>query len=301
MSKKVRHPVMAATLWMMGALLSFMAMAVGARELSSELTTFQILFFRSLIGLPVVALFIARTGARQFGTRRFWLHGLRNGAHFTGQFGWFYGIAFIPLAEVFAIEFTVPVWTAIFAALLLGERITQARVAAICLGTIGTLLILRPGIAAVHPAALAVLIGAVGFGFSYALTKKLAATETALTVLFYMTLIQLPLGFVPAALQWVTPSPSMWPWLLVVGLTALTAHYCLVHAFALADATVVVPMDFMRLPLIALVGFLFYSEQISWFVFAGAVVIFAGNLINIRAERRRKRDTLVPGGATADL
>lgn len=300
MSKNVRHPVVAAALWMMGALLSFTAMAVGARELSSELNTFQILFFRSLIGLPVVALLIVRAGSPQFMTRRLWLHCVRNAAHYLGQFGWFYGIAYIPLAVVFAIEFTVPVWTAIFAALLLGERITRPRMLAVVLGIVGTLLILRPGASAVHPAALAVLIGAVAFSFSYVLTKKLAATETALTILFYMTLVQLPLGFAPSLVDWVTPSVPLWPWLLVVGVTALTAHYCLVRAFALADATVVVPMDFLRLPLIALVGFLFYGEQISWLVVAGAAAIFAGNLINIRAERRRRTGAVTPGGAAAD-
>lgn len=255
MSKKVRHPVMAATLWMMGALLSFMAMAVGARELSSELTTFQILFFRSFIGLPVVALFIARTGARQFGTRRFWLHGLRNGAHFTGQFGWFYGIAFIPLAEVFAIEFTVPVWTAIFAALLLGERITQARVAAICLGTIGTLLILSPR----HCRGASRGAGGIDrrrrLWLLVRAYQKTCRDRNRAHRAFLYDVDPTAAGICPRRPSLGDAVAIDVPWLLVVGLTALTAHYCLVHAFALADATVVVPMDFMRLPLIALVGF----------------------------------------------
>lgn len=277
---------MGATLWMAGALLSFMAMAVGGRELSAELGTFQILFFRSVIGLGVIALLLNQNGWAQIRTRRFGLHALRNFAHFGGQFGWFYGIAFIPLAEVFAIEFTVPVWTALLATILLGERFTRARLAAIVLGVGGVLLIVRPGLAMVHPAAIAVLLSACGYALSHTLTKKLAGSESPLAILFYMTFVQLPLGLAPAAMNWVTPSAPMWPWLVVVGLTALTAHYCMVRALALADATVVVTLDFLRLPLIALVGLVFYGEHSGWLVFTGAALILGGNLVNIRVERR---------------
>lgn len=285
MISRPANPVAVASLWMGGALLSFLLMAVGAREASAELGTFQILLFRSLIGLGVVLLILGRSGLRKVATAHAGLHMVRNGSHFIGQFGWFYGIAFIPLAEVFAIEFTVPVWTALFATLLLGERLTRARVLAIALGLAGVLIILRPGVAIVHPAALAVLVGAVAYGVSHTLTKKLSAHDRPLTILFYMTLMQLPLALVPALFDWTTPSASTWPWLLAVGLTALTAHYCMTRAFLLADATVVVPMDFLRLPLVALLGYLWYGESIEWFVFAGAALILLGNLLNLRKER----------------
>jgi len=149
------------------------------------------------------------------------------------------------------------------------------------------LLILRPGLAVVHPAALAVLLGAVAYGVSHTLTKKLSGYDRPLTILFYMTLMQLPLGLVPSLFDWTTPSLAMWPWLIAVGLTALSAHYCMTRAFLLADATVVVPLDFLRLPLVAVLGFLFYGESIEWFVFAGAILILAGNLLNIRGERAK--------------
>ncbi len=271
---------------MAGALASFIALALGGRELSAELGTFQILFFRSVIGLLVVSVLLQRAGWRQTRTRRPWLHLLRNLAHFGGQFGWFYGLAFIPLAEVFAIEFTVPIWTALLASLFLGERLTQARLAAIALGIAGLLVILRPGAAGVNPAALAVLGAAMGYATTHVFTKKLSTTDTPLTILFYMTLIQLPLALFPALTDWVIPSRAMWPWLLIVGAAALSAHYCLTRALTLADATVVVPMDFLRLPLIALVGFAFYGEAIQWGVLLGAGLMLWGNWINIRAERR---------------
>ena len=123
------HAVIAA-LWMSGTLVSFMAMAIGGRELSAQLSTFQILLFRSIIGLLIVGFLLWRSNWRQILTKHLWVHILRNISHFGGQFGWFYGIAFIPLAEVFALEFTVPVWTAVLATVLLREQITRARVAA---------------------------------------------------------------------------------------------------------------------------------------------------------------------------
>lgn len=270
-----------------GALLSFLAMAIGGRELSVELDTFGILFFRSLVGLAVVSLLLVRSGWRQITLRRLPLQVARNAAHFVGQFGWFYGVALIPLAEVFAIEFTTPAWTALLAALILGERLTRSRLAAVALGLAGIVVILRPGAAVIEPAALAVLLGAAAYGLAYVLTKKLSSTETPLAIVFYMTAVQLPLALVPSALDWVTPSPALWPWLLLVGVAGLSAHYCLTRALALADATVVVPFDFLRLPLALLAGFVLYAETVEPSVLAGAGLILLGNYLNIRAERRR--------------
>lgn len=280
--------VLQATFWMCGALFSFMTMAISGRELSTELTTYQILFFRSLIGVLIIGVLVARSGWGQIRTHRSGAHLVRNLAHFGGQYGWFYGLAFISLAEVIAIEFTAPVWTALLAALLLGERITLPRTLALLLGISGLLLILRPGMGVMHPAALAVLAGAVGYALSYIQTKSLSATETPLCILFYMTLMQLPMGMIPTLLDWQTPTPESTPWILLVGLTALSAHYCMARAFKLADATVVVPMDFMRLPLIALVGYMFYQEVIDWPVVLGAGLMLTGNFVNILAEHRKR-------------
>jgi drug/metabolite transporter (DMT)-like permease len=282
-------PIARAALWMVGALASFMAMAIAGRELAPALSTFQILLFRSLIGLVVISLVLTRSGWAQIRTRQPWLHLVRNVAHFGGQYGWFYGLAFIPLAEVFALEFTTPVWTALLATFLLGERITRPRIIAIAMGLLGLLLILRPGLEVIQPAALAVLGAAFGYALSHTLTKRITRSDSPLSVLFFMTVIQLPLALIPALPNWNTPPPALWPWLLVVGLAALSAHYCLTSALRLADANVVVPMDFLRLPLIALVGFLFYQEPLDWLVLVGAAVMLAGNYVSIRAERTASR------------
>ena len=288
-SENRRNHAFKAALWMSGTLASFMAMAIGGRQLSGDLTTFQILFFRSIVGLLIIAFFLWCSGWRQIISEHFKTHVLRNLAHFGGQYGWFYGIAVIPLAEVFALEFTVPLWTAILATILLGERISGARMTAIFLGVLGVVIILRPGLAVINPASLAVLGGAMGYALSHTLTRKLARVDTPLAILFYMTLVQLPLGFVASIFDWNTPSPAMLPWILIVGVAALSGHYCMARALALADAIVVVPLDFLRLPLIASVGALFYREPIDWLVLAGGAIMFSGNLINIRAEEKRNR------------
>jgi len=235
----------------------------------------------------VVAALLQRTGWGQIRTRRFGGHLLRNMAHLGGQYGWFLGIALIPLAEVFAIEFTTPIWTAILAALFLGERLTARRLVAIALGFAGVLVILRPGVGIVDPGAVAVLGAALGYAVAYVSTKSLARTESPIAILFYMTVLQLPLTFVAALPEWRWPSAPMWPWLIVVGVAALTAHYCITQALKRADATIVVPLDFLRLPLIAVIGYFAYAEPLNPFTLLGAALVLAGNYINTTTGFRR--------------
>jgi drug/metabolite transporter (DMT)-like permease len=275
---------------MSGALVSLVAMAVATRELSVYISISQILFFRSACGLMIISFLIWRTtNWRQVISPQLGSHFVRNMSHLCAQYAWIYGIIFIPMAEVFAIEFTAPVWTTILAAILLKERVTFPRVVSIAFGLVGVLVIVRPGIALVHHAALVVLGGSVCFALAYTMTKKISATDTPLCILFYMTAIQLPLALIPSMMNWRPVVQQAWPWILVVGVMALTAHYCMARAMKMADATIVVPMDFLRLPLIAAVGSIFYSEKVEIWVFLGAALILAGNLFSIKMEKRRKQ------------
>jgi drug/metabolite transporter (DMT)-like permease len=260
-----------------------MAMAISGRELSSELSTFQILFSRSFVGLVVIGALLQRTGWGRARTHSFGTHLVRNLAHFAGQYGWFTGLASIPLTEVFAIEFTMPIWTAILATLILGERMNGLRALAIALGFVGILVILRPGVASVSAGALAVLGAALAYAFAHTLTKLLSSQDAPIVILFYMTAIQLPLGLAASLPQWVWPSPAVWPWVALVGLTALSAHYCLTRAFQLADASVVIPLDFLRLPLIALIGLFFYGEPLEPWVMVGAAIVFVAIWLNLKS------------------
>lgn len=281
-------PILKAALWMLGALASFSLMAIAGRELSAELSTWQILALRSAIGVVVVLLVASRVGWHHLATGQPGLQVVRNLGHFVGQFGWFYGLSLLPLAQVFALEFTSPIWSALLAPLLLGERITPRRAAVIAIGFAGILIVIRPGLVPISTGAVAVLVAALGFAFAYVLTKRLTRTDSALAVVFYMSLVQLPLGMVPALFDWVMPSVHLYPWIAVVGVAGLTAHFCMARAFREADAVVVVPMDFLRLPLIAVTGLLVYGEPLDFWVLAGAAVIFAGNFLNVWAESRKR-------------
>lgn len=274
---------------MLGAVISFAAMAVSVRELSGTMQSAEIMFFRGLVGLAIVIPLVARRGWSLVATRRFGLHAVRNVIHFGAQFGWVYAIALLPLAEVTAIEFTTPIWVAVFAVAFLGEKMTRGKVVAVALGFLGIVVILRPGLEGVQLASLIVLGSAFGYAITHIFTKTLAETDAPLTIIFYMTAIQMPLAAVPALFQWTQPEWVDAPWLLVLGGSALTAHYCLARAFRLVDATVAVPIDFLRLPLVAAIGYLFYAEGLEVAVLVGAVMIFAGNYYNIVRESRGGR------------
>ena len=283
-------------LWMLGVLASFTSMAVSGREISRELDTFELMFYRSLLAMALILLFAAwsREGFRQLRSRRPGLQVLRNLFHFVGQFGWFYAIALIPLAQVFAIEFTTPLWIALLAPLVLGERLSRTRVLAAVLGFIGVLIVVRPGLATINPGTIAMLIGALGFAGSMMTTKRLTEYDRPVTILFYMTIVQAPIAFLPAlgGLSW--PTGGTWLWLFAVTLAGLAGHYCLARAFALADAVTVAPLDFLRLPLIALVGMALYAEPLDLWVFLGGGLILLGNYANLRMESRRTDSASLP-------
>jgi drug/metabolite transporter (DMT)-like permease len=278
---------------MVGALLSFSAMAVSIRELSrSGLSIFEILAIRSGGALLILfALLAVRPELRKYAMpRRMKLQLVRNVVHYVSQFAWAYSLTLLPLAMVFALEFTMPIWTALLAVWLLHEKLTKSRVGVVVLGLIGVLVILRPGIAAFNPAAFLVLAAAFGYGIVMVTTKKLTATESTFGIIFWMAVIQFPLSLLGSDIT-AYANFGLWqiPPALAVGLAGLTSHYCLSNAFRAGDATLVVPLDFMRIPLIAVVGWAFYGEQLDIFVLLGAGIIVVGVLWNLRAESRRGR------------
>lgn len=272
--------------WMGGAVVSFSVMAIAVRELLRALGIFEILFLRSLVSLILLAAVLPVVGWQALRTQRFGLHVVRNLFHFSGQYAWVYAIAWLPLATVFAIEFTMPVWAALLAVPILGERLNRGRVIMLVLGLVGIFIILKPGLAEVKPAALVMLAGSFAYAATMIGTKRLAQSDSAIAVLFYMSAIQVPLGLVPALPAWVTPGLVDLPWIVAVGATGLSAHFCMTRSLRIADATLVVPIDFLRLPLITAVGVLFYGEPLELSILLGAAVIFAGTYASIRLESR---------------
>jgi drug/metabolite transporter (DMT)-like permease len=283
MSERSHRSTMLAALWMTGWLAAMVTLAVAAREAGKLLHVFQIMEVRSLLGivifLPMVA---AAGGVRGIRTRHFGLHFGRNAVHYVAQFLWFLAITMIPIAEVVAIEFTGPVWVALLAVVALGERMTAARMAAVTLGVLGVAIIVRPGLDHVDVGQLVALLAAVGFAGSIILVKSLTRTESVVSIIFWMLIIQSAIGAVPAAMVWQTPPLAAWPWLAVIAVCGTYSHFCMAHALRHADATTVVPLDFLRVPLTAIAAWLVFSERFDIFTVIGAAVILGGNLLNLK-------------------
>ena len=278
-------------LWMTGTLLSFSAMAVSIRELSRALGILEILALRNALGLVILlALVLVRPELRHtIRTRHIWLHLMRNGVHFAAQFAWATSLTLLPLATVFALEFTMPAWTALLATIFLHERLTRSRIGAVVLGFVGVLVIIRPGLQSFQPAALLTLAAAFGYGITLTTTKRLTATDSTFAIVLWMNLMQLPMNLAGSdplfALK--LGSAQIVP-MIGLGIAGLTSHYCLSNAFRAGEATLVVPLDFLRIPLIALVGWSLYGEPLDIYVFAGAGLIISGILWNLRAETVRR-------------
>jgi len=283
------QPVVRAVLWMGGTVVSFLLMMVSARELVGTLSTFEILAFRSGVALLVLLPIVLRQGPARMATKHFGMHVTRNVFHLGGQFTWVIGVTWLPLAQVTALEFTTPLWTALLAVIFLKEELNRYRVIAVGLGLAGILIILRPGIGIISSEALIVLVGMIGYAISHVATKQLTRTESVLQIVFHMQAIQLPLALIPALFYWTQPEWRDAPWLIFIGVTALSAHYCMTRAMMLADVTVILPVDFLRLPCMAVIAWFVYAEAIDPMVLLGAAVIFGGNYYSVRGEIRMRR------------
>ena len=273
--------------WMALSMASFIGMSVGSRELAATLSIQQVLFFRALVGLFVILALGRALLPELRGRKLIRLHLLRNVVHFVAQYLWTIGIVLLPLASVFALEFTMPIWVAFFAWIFLKERLTTPRILATIGGFIGVLVIVRPGVGMVDPAAGLVLIAAAGYGLSLIFVKQLTRECSPGAIVVWMILIQLPLGFLAALTDWRVVQVTDIPWMLVAGLGALAAHYCQAQALKRLDASVVMPIDFLRVPLAAIVGYYAYAEAIDLWVFLGGGIILFSNYRAVMAERRR--------------
>jgi drug/metabolite transporter (DMT)-like permease len=275
-----------AALWMTGWLTLMLIVTIAGREATRELNVFQIMEVRSSLGLFMLYPLIRISGGfAAMRTSRPFQHIGRNLIHYSAQLGWFFALTLIPLAQVVSIEFTMPIWTAILAASFLGERMTFGKIAAIVLGVVGVTVIVRPVAGDINPGQLIALSAAVGFGISIAMVKSLTGTEKALTIVFWMLVIQSAAGLLPSLYVWRWPSAYAWGWMVVIAFCGTYSHYCMARAMLYADATVVLPMDFLRVPLTAIAGWLVYSERLDLFTVLGAALILTGNLLNLKDVR----------------
>ena len=283
---------MKAALWMLGGVLCFTAMAIAGRMVTRVHSTFEIMTTRSAIGfMLVIGYGLITHRLKEIYTARLSGHFLRNIVHFTGQNLWFLSLSLIPLAQVFALEFTAPIWVILLSPLFLNEPLTRPRLIAAALGFSGILIVARPDFAALNTGVLSAAGAAICFAAVQILTKRLTRGESVIGILFWLTLMQFCFGVICIAftgpITW--PTHSTLPWLGLIGLAGVTAHLCLTTALSLAPASFVVPIDFIRLPLIAVIAALAFAEPIDPMVLLGGAVIFTGIWINVRAQLRPNR------------
>jgi drug/metabolite transporter (DMT)-like permease len=276
---------------MSGTLISFILAAVSVRALSHSLNAFEMMSVRSAGGLAILLVMgLARPQLlRSVTLRQMRMQFVRNAAHFGSQICWTMAIVLLPFATVFALEFTIPAWVTVLAVLFLGERMTLTRASALAICFVGVLVILRPGFEAFKPAALVMIGGALLFAIAAVITKKLVVTESTFSIMLWMNLMQLPMNLAGSDPLFILRlDHTMAVPLIGIAVAGLAIHYCLTNAFRYGDAMIVVPMDFLRVPLIAVIGWIFYGERVDAFVFAGAAIIIGGVLWNIRGETQRE-------------
>ena len=276
-----------AALWMIGAIISFTSMAVAGRAISGQLDTFEIMLYRSIMGFGIVLVVASSVGTlSEINLKHFRLHLLRNIFHFIGQNLWFFALPLIPLAQLFALEFTSPIWVLLLAPFFLGEGLTLRKIAIAALGFIGVLIVARPEIGAVNIGIIAAACAAIGFAGAAILTRKLTVQNSLTKILFFLTGLQIIFGLICAGYDGdiALPSVAAAPWLILIGAAGLAAHFCMTKSLSLAPASLVMPMDFARLPLIAVIGVVFYGESLDFYLGFGATLILVANYLNLKRQ-----------------
>jgi drug/metabolite transporter (DMT)-like permease len=281
-------PVMQGLLWMMASTASFSAMIIAVRYLADTIPPFEQVFLRSVIslaiGLPMV-IRVWRETAHTFRPNALGrLYAGRGLSTYIGVSAWFFAIAALPLAEAVALHFTLPIIGLILSAVVLREHITRARWMAVVIGFGGVLIILRPGAEAFDIMALVVLLSAAGYASGDIFTKLLSRTEPVRLIVVNLNIYLIIFAAIPTALNWHTPPASDIPMILVMGVTAWMAHMCLAQAMKRADASVIIPMEFIRLPITAVGAYIFFAEVPGVWTMVGAAVIFFGTWQLARKE-----------------
>ena len=271
---------------MIGAGCSLVGMAILVRYLTPKYNVLELIFLRNVVNLALMVPWLMTAGLATLKTNRLGAHASRNAFLYAGNVAWYIGVTLVPLAELSALQFTMPIFTAVMAGLVLREKIGLHRALVIATGFVGTLIIVRPGTVELGTGPFVVLTAAFFYSCAYIGTKQLSGTDSGNQVVFYMSLFILIFSAIPAAFVWRTPDLADAAPLLAMGFVGYATHYCVTRSMAAADASFVVPFDFLRLPLSIGFGYVLFAEQLDPWVWLGAALIFAGAYYNTWRESR---------------
>lgn len=262
-------------LWMTLSSGFYALIYIVVRSLSETFAVNQIVFFRAVLGSAFMLPWLAAVGFSALKTAKMPLYLWRMFFSYIGAAAWMYGIAGMPLAEANALMFTMPLFTIVFAAIWLSEHPGPHRMVATAVGFAGALIILRPGLIDVSTPALATLFAAAAFSGALIGTKKLTATENPNAMVFYLYTLMIPLAAIPAFLDWTGPGWKDVPLLLALGICTIGAQQCQTRAFRAAQASLVVIVNYVQLPLIAVLAWIFFGQSTDIWTWVGGAVICA--------------------------
>ncbi len=273
-------------LWMCVAMVLFSAMTLLIRLLTDDIPVHEMIFVRSVVSIAILMPWLCRGGLRVLSTRRLPMLMVRSALTSVGLMTWIYALGRMQMAEAVALHFTLPIFGIVLAWLVLREKVTAHRWIAAAVGFCGALVILRPGLQAIDPVALIVLFSALAYAGVAVVTKTLVRTESSLTIVFYVSFM-MSLGFaIPSLFDWVSPSWTQWLMLIGIGVLNVGGQTYLNRALSVADASFLLPFDFLRLPLTGVAAFFLFSEMPDAWTLAGAAIIFGATYYSTWRERR---------------
>lgn len=282
-------PAAQGALWMAGAAITFSAMNTIIRVYAQDVPPFQLVFFRNFFSLLIMLPWIVHYGLGSLKTSRVKLYSVRASLSLLSMLCWFTAIALIPLAEAIALSFTGPLFATAGAALVLREKVGWRRWGAILVGFLGVLIVVRPGQVDLSLGASLALLSALCMAAGSLMVKTLARTEPAPAIVAYMVIYLAPMSLIPALFVWQWPPLSAWPWLVVLGIFGALAHLCFTRSLAVADASAVMPLDYLRLPFGAAMAYAVLTEIPTVYTWAGAGVIVASSMYIAQREIKLRR------------
>ena len=290
MHKILRNNNIRGAIWMLGFIINITIMAISIKELSVKYSSFEIQNFRNIFSIIIILSIYMFKNTPQIKTFQVKTNLIRNIFHFIGQSAWTWGLTVLPLAVVFSIEFTMPIWAAIISLIIFREKITVNKILFLTLGLIGTLIILMPDTKHLGLYNLIVLFAAIAYAIAHNFTKKLTNTDSILSILFFMSILQLPLSLIGSFIIGDVHYNIMkeTPLIILLTITSLFAHYSLSSALKNAEASIVLPIDYIRLPLILFVGWYYYGEIISSNTLIGSILIIFGVIIFLNRDYKKK-------------
>ena len=269
-------------------------MGAGVKFLSDDLHPIIICFYRSLMGLILITPFVARNNFKALQTKNMRLQIFRASINIISMICWFSAIGMMHFEKATALGFTTPLFTTVLAVIVLGEVIRFHRTAALLLGFIGIIIIIRPGYVPFEFGTILMLVASFSFSFVLIFVKKLSATDSSLTIIFYHLLYMTPVFFILSLFYWENINLYQLIVFTLMGASGLLSHWCLAQAFKMSDTTFVMPLQFTKLIWASLIGLFIFAEQPDIWTWVGGIIIFISVVYITYREAFKKKGTQKP-------